>query len=155
MDIKEWKKQGSPIQKDPTGIRQRAGSIEKSYYKHVKFQKPDEKLQVERKVDNSNSDLIELKERESRSQMSNVYSSCPRGVKNSMDNIWRKEQGATMTDNRRQVQQINIQNCHISQQHENGMSRKMDFFNQLLQQTSSNIEKISSQLQNIQNQQYM
>ena len=67
MDIKEWKKQGSPIQNDPTGIRSRASSIEKSYYKHVKFQKPDENLQVERKVDNSNSDLVELKDRESRS----------------------------------------------------------------------------------------
>ena len=100
MDIREWKNQGSPIQQDPTGIRQRASSIEKTYYKHVKFQKQEQKLQGERKLDNG--DLVELKEREARSQI-NVYSSCPRGIRQGLDNIWRKEQEMPLTENRRPV----------------------------------------------------
>ena len=37
-----------------------------------------------------NGDLVEFKEREARSQI-NVYSSCPRGIRQGLDNIWRKE----------------------------------------------------------------
>ena len=65
MEIREWKNQGSPIQWDPTGIRSRASSIEKTYYKNVKFQKQEQMLLGERKL--NNADLVELKEKEARS----------------------------------------------------------------------------------------
>ena len=65
MDIREWKNQDSPIKNDPTGIRQRASSIEKPYFKHVKIQKHEQKLLGERKLENG--DLVEFKEREAHS----------------------------------------------------------------------------------------